>query len=88
MFTDYIGSNVADCYIVDANNPDKRVDIADLLPRHPDFKDAHVYVTCEGWRNPREVNVHVYGHTDIIPITDFDYRYTYDLSSERLREQN
>jgi hypothetical protein len=84
VFTDYIGSDIADCYVVDANRPDKRVDIADLVPDLRKLADAHVYVTCEGWKSPNEVNVHVFGRRDG-EDEKFDYRYVYDLPTNRLR---
>jgi hypothetical protein len=84
VFTNYIGSNVADCYVVDIDKVGDRVDIADLVPNLPELKEAHVYVTCAGWLNPDEIRVKVLGHTDSTPSHNFDYRYVYNMVSKRL----
>jgi hypothetical protein len=83
VFTDYIGSNVADCYVIDAKQPTKRVDIADLVPNLPKFSDAHVYVMCDDWKSSNEVDVRVAGQIDV-GGREFDYRYVYNLSTNRL----
>jgi hypothetical protein len=83
VFTDYIGSNVADCYVVDTNQPDKRVDVGDLVPDMTKLRDAHIYVTCEGWKSANEVNVRVFGRRDGAD-EKFDYRYVYDVLTNHL----
>lgn len=79
-FTDYIGSNVGDCYIVDIAKPASRVDMWDLIPNIPNLADADTFVICGDWITKDEVSVRVTGHIDTPGGGDFDYRYGYDVS--------
>ena len=88
VFTDFIGSNFADCYVVDAMKPDNRIDVADLLPNLPEATEAHEYVTCEGWRGTGNIAVRASGHTDSELSHDFDYHFIYSIPEERLSATN
>jgi|SRR5579859_252223 len=88
VFTDFIGSNIADCYIVDALKPERRIDVADLLPNLPEATEAHEYVTCEGWRGAGNIAVRASGHTDSEPSHDFDYHFVYSIPERRLAAVN
>jgi hypothetical protein len=82
--TDWIGSNVADCLVVDTVGKQAPVSVMSTLPRlMKRLHDAHVYVSCTGWQTATRVRVKVFGHTDSGPSHDFDYRFVYDVLGKR-----
>jgi hypothetical protein len=83
-FTDYIGSNVTDCYVVEASKPTNRIDLFDLVPNLPSLRDAHVDVMCNGWETPDRIVVRVAWQMDTAPYQEFDNRFIYSLSAKRL----
>jgi len=43
-FTDFIGSNVADCYAVETSNPSNRIELFDLAPNLPSL--MRMFMLC------------------------------------------
>jgi len=83
--TDWIGSNVADCLVVDPRRPESPVSITAAVPKlDVDLKNSHSYVSCGNWLSPRTIAVRVSGHTDYPPYSEFDYRFVYDAETGRL----
>jgi len=83
--TDWISSNVADCYVVAVNAPDLRSSMSRSVPKLPENGgNSHYYVSCQGWESPRRLRVMVSGHTDYLPFHDFNYKLIYDLETHRM----
>jgi hypothetical protein len=85
---DWIGSNIADCFIVNTRKPKTKISVATLVPKlEEDLRNSHTYVSCESWQSPSEVSVRVFGHTDYVPYHEFDYRFALDVSGRQLKEK-
>jgi hypothetical protein len=84
--TDWIGSNVADCYVIDTNTPKNPVSITGKLPKlQENLNGSHAYIACGNWLSATTIDVRVSGHTDDPPFHDFDYRFVYDVESGWLK---
>jgi hypothetical protein len=66
--TDWIGSNVADCYMIDVSRPDNKTSVTDRLPKLREAANSHFYVSCGRWVNSMKIAVQVEGHTDDRPF--------------------
>ena len=83
--TDWIGSNVADCYIGETAKPENKVSVTSLLPEiREDVTNSHFYVSCRNWESPRPIAVRVTGHTDSDPSHQFAYQFVFDVITGRL----
>lgn len=78
--TDWVGSNVADCYVIDTVHPELKTSVTTALPKLPeDVPNSHFYVSCARWRGPKSIVVEVSGHTDSAPVHEFEYHFALDL---------
>lgn len=78
--TDWIGSNVADCLVVDTTRPEKKINVATMLPKiQEDIPNSHFYVSCKRWNGQGTIAVEAAGHTDYPPSHDFKYRFVLDV---------
>jgi len=82
--TDWMGSNVSDCYIVDTDHPEGRFSMTEALPKLPEEADSHFYVSYQGWESVETIRVRASGHTDYTPVHEFDYRFLYDVVDRRV----
>ncbi len=83
--TDWIGSNVADCYVVAVTAPDLRSSMSRSVPKLPENGgNSHYYVSCQGWESSRRLRVMVSGHPDYPPFHDFNYKLIYDVDTHRM----
>ena len=84
--TDWIGSNVADCYLVDVAKPESVFSVTSAVPSLPESPDnSHFYVSCKNWEGSRKIKVEVSGHTDESDSHEFDYRFVFDVNTHRMR---
>jgi len=82
--TDWIGSNVADCYVIDVAAPRNKMSVTDRLPKLREAAISHFYVSCTRWLNARKIAVQVEGHTDDTPSYDFNYPFVFDIIGMRI----
>jgi hypothetical protein len=83
--TDWIGSNIADCYIITVDKPATSQSVTDTLPEiREDVTNSHFYVSCNHWENSRTIAVKADGHTDYPPYHDFRYRFVLDVVTGRI----
>ena len=72
-------------YIYDAATV-KRIDIGALIlaadPAARQFANGHAYYEVEHWTDSRNVAVRFFGHTDLPPVTHFDFRYRVSRSGK------
>jgi hypothetical protein len=84
--TDWIGSNVADCYVVDTLRPAKKMSVTATLPKlDEDIADSHFYVSCKNWLSLKTIAVEAAGHTDYSPFHDFTYHFVLDVETNQVR---
>jgi hypothetical protein len=84
--TDWIGSNVADCYVVDTLRPVKKISVSATLPKlKEDIANSHFYVSCKDWLSLKTIAVEAAGHTDYSPYHDFTHRFVLDVETNRVR---
>jgi hypothetical protein len=78
--TDWIGSNVADCYVIDTVRPEKKISVTEKLPKLAEnVGNSHFYVSCQRWVGSKTIVVEASGHTDYAPSHEFAYHFTLDL---------
>lgn len=83
--TDWIGSNVADCYVVDPLKPAKKISVSATLPKlEEDIANSHFYVSCKNWLSLKTIAVEASGHTDYPPYHDFTYRFILDVGTDQV----
>ena len=85
FLNDELGSDGADCYVIDASTL-KETNVASLLVAHftttlADYFDAgHVYVEGIRWLTSRVLLVRLTGHLDRPPQRAFTFRFEVDLN--------
>jgi len=83
--TDWMLSNVADCYIINVAKPDSRQSVAQAVPKlREDPANSHFYVSCQHWKNSRQIEVRVAGHTDDPSVHEFEYRFVYNVETHMM----
>lgn len=89
---DNLGSNIADCYVLDRTAKAIRgVSLFKIIQRTPgrptgaeDPAASHYYVRCDRWRSSHQIAGAVSGHTDSTPSHAFDHRFVYDARTGRV----
>lgn len=92
----YIGSNVTDCLVLEAesnqfrfesltnilNNKIQSGPMGDLNIKPPENpNNSHYYLTCDGWLDGHSLKVTLSGTTDA--GGDFKYRFVFDAAAEK-----
>ncbi len=86
--TNWIGSNVADCYLIDITKPTRRLSMGRNVPKLPESpENSHFYVSCGQWLDNAQIQVRVSGHTDTPPYHEFAYDFVFDVTQNHLRKR-
>jgi len=87
-FTDFIGSNVSDCYVVrPGTDSTRKISLTDVItqghfpaPAWALQHSSHGYVACDGWLDADKLSFVLSGDSDDAPH-GFRYSFTYDLKT-------
>jgi len=84
--TDWIGSNMADCYVIDTLRPAKKISVTATLPKlEEDIANSHFYVSCKNWLSLSKIAVEASGHTDYSPSHQFTHRFVFNVKTDQIR---
>lgn len=95
--TDYIGSNVADCYVFKpGSNTPRKISLTAVLTKQFREMDRllgavdHGYVACNKWSGPNTIRVIAEGHgvrsAKSRRWTDFRYEFDYDTATGKAKK--
>jgi hypothetical protein len=87
--TDYMGSNVSECFVLSTDPNQQRIDIQNEIQRRitnppelASLQNDHVYYAAIAWTTPTTLKVKVWGHGDVNP-SGFTRFYTYTVPQNR-----
>jgi len=83
--TDYVGSNIAESFLVDigSSGPSRRHYVSPHLSRVE--AAGHAYSCWVGWLDTHRIAMRVSGHTDTNPSHQFEYGFIYNVITKTLQ---
>jgi len=88
--TDYVGSNISECFVYSTSADEAPVNVADEIQHSianpielaSIQKNDHIYYAAVRWTSPQTLRVKVWGHGDVNP-SGFIRTYTYRMQRKR-----